>query len=108
VLTAADLTRDLFGTKDDPVVSSFVSDYTGPSCSTIYRPFGLGELADALQAVGDASDEFDLDDNNAPTMATFFTRAADRLPNFDLLDSVHYQDTVDPEEEIEPHDAFHC
>lgn len=106
VLTSADLTRQLFGPGSGN--TGLVSSYNGPSCASRGVPVGQDDLADALRVVGDSQDQFDLQDAQEPDMSDFFDRAADRLSTFDLLDSVKYTDTVDVQEEIEPHTAYGC
>jgi hypothetical protein len=104
VLTSTDITRQLFGPGFGDAGTG--DTYVGPSCAGM--PVGQDDLADALRVVGDSQDQFDLQDAQEPSMSHFFNRAADRLATFDPLDSVKYADTVDPQEEIEPHEAYGC
>jgi hypothetical protein len=106
VLTSPDITRQLFGPGFG--ATGLVSTYSGPSCANRGVPVGLDDLADALRAVGDSSDQCDLQNSAEPQMPDFFDRAADRLSGFDPLDSVKYVDTVDPSESVEPHEAYGC
>jgi len=106
VLASWDITRQLFGSGLGALGD--VSTYFGPSCAGHSVPAGQGDLADALQVMGDTNDQFDLQDSDDPSMAEFFERAADRLAGFDDWDALKYTNTVDPTQGVEPHEAYGC
>jgi hypothetical protein len=106
LLGSSDITRWQLG----PNYGSwgYAHAYTGPSCSTLGVPKGLDDLADALQVIGSASEQFDLQDADDPTMQAFFDRADDRLAGFDSWDAVQFTNFADPAGSLEPHDAYGC
>jgi hypothetical protein len=108
VLTSSDIIRQLFG--DAAGTPGFVSTYTGPlSC---FMPIGQDDLADALQIIGDAQDQFDIsndpDPNSTLTVFDVLTRADERLSGFDLSDRLAYHSIIDPSSEQEPHERYRC
>jgi hypothetical protein len=106
VLTSADVTRQLYGNGIGN--TGAVGTYGGASCTGRGVPADKDDLADALQAFGDAADQFDLQDSDDPSVAMFFDRAADRLSGFDDTDADRYTSYVDPEADNEPHEDYGC
>jgi hypothetical protein len=110
VLTQPDVTRELFGDGLGSVkgANAYVQDYTGPSCAGYGVPTGGSGLSTALKVIGDADDQFDIADDDQPTIEQVLDRAADRLPKLDPLDAALYETIVDPASDEEPHEVFKC
>jgi hypothetical protein len=73
VLTQADIASELFGDGIGP--ADWVSDYAGSSYASPAAPRGLDGLDGALKVIGDANDQFDVQDADRPTIAQLFDRA---------------------------------
>jgi hypothetical protein len=109
VLTQADIAHELFG--DGLGKLDWVSDYgpyTGSNCASMAAPKGLDGLETALKAVGDAGDQFDVQDADRPTIGQLFDRVDERLSKFDDWDASNYEQIVDPASDDEPHDFYAC
>jgi hypothetical protein len=110
VLTQADIAHELFGDGLGPVdwVDDY-GDYTGSNCASMAAPRGLDNLDSALKVIGDANDQFDVQDGtNRPTIAQLFERADERLNKFDDWDATNYEEIVDPDSDVEPHELYAC
>ena len=110
VLTQADIASELFGDGIGPAdwVSDY-GDYTGSYCASMAAPRGLTGLDTALKVIGDANDQFDVQDGtNRPTIAQLFERADERLSKFDDWDATNYEEIVDPDSDVEPHQLYAC
>jgi hypothetical protein len=88
------------------VPGTWALPYSGPSCFGHGVPSGLGDLADGLRVLGDASDQFAAGDS--PSMAKLFDRADDRLSGFDATDADDYVKFVDPKSIEEPYLVYGC
>ena len=106
VLTQADIATELFGDGTGP--GTWVSEYTGSDCASPAAPSGLDGLDTALKVIGTADDQFDIRDNDSPTMAQLFDRADERLTKFDEWDASYYEQLVDPASDVEPHQLYAC
>ena len=106
VLTSSDVTSRLFGDGEGKD-GKYVGDYAG-SCAGVGAPTGKDDLADAIRVIGDASDQFGLQNGQNPSFFLFFERAVDRLGGFDPADSDRYQQIVAPTSDVEPHELYGC
>src|SRR4051794_16215263 len=104
ILTQDDVTSELFG--DGVGDIGYVDDWTG-SCAGKGVPTGLGDLADALEVIGDADDQFAAG-GGGPTIRDLFDRADERLGTFDDWDATFYRQIVDPDSDDEPHEVYGC
>jgi hypothetical protein len=106
VLTVPDLPVLLFGDGKTYTGWNAGGYLAGVSCHG--QPLFQNRLADALQAIGDRGDRFDLHNPQLDVMF-FMLRAADRGLLSTETDSPAYEPSIDPAAtSFEPHTAYGC
>jgi hypothetical protein len=98
VLTAPDLTRYLLGGPLD--APTLAGTYDGPPCSG--QPTSLGDLDDALRAIGSNLNVSSIN------VLKFLEHANDRLSALDSRDAGLYYTAINPTFSTEPHASYGC